>query len=54
MNHLIAMASLGLLCAAWMAFQLWLKRVDPNGRHIEREGCGSCGGGSCRKSDKDH
>jgi hypothetical protein len=51
MSDLISIAALGLLCAAWMAFQLWLKRVDPNGRHIEREGCHSCGGGSCRRSD---
>jgi hypothetical protein len=52
MTDLIAIAALGVLCAGWMGFQLWLKRVDPHGRHIEREGCGGCNGGSCRRSDR--
>ncbi|NEX21634.1 hypothetical protein G3480_15170 [Thiorhodococcus mannitoliphagus] len=44
LRHLIAIVGLALLCGAWVAFQGWLRRVDPNGRHIE-SGAGGCGGG---------
>jgi hypothetical protein len=42
--HLWSVIALVILCAGWVLFQHWLKRVDPNGNHIERpsRGCGAC------------
>ncbi|MBK1723971.1 hypothetical protein [Thiocystis violacea] len=52
LKHLIAILGLALLCGAWVGFQRWLKRVDPDGRHIE-SGCGGCGG-HCKTSAPAH
>ena len=49
MNHLLALIGLTLLCAAWIMFQLWLKRVDPNKGEFQ-PGCGACQSSSCSKS----
>jgi len=46
MTHLLALVGLTLLCAAWIAFQLWLKRLDPDKGDFH-PGCGACQGGSC-------
>jgi hypothetical protein len=46
MNYLLALLGITLLCALWMKFQLWLKRVDPQ-RDGFKPGCGACQGGSC-------
>jgi len=46
LNHLIAVFALAALCAAWVLFQRWLKRVDPNARGVEdATGCS----GNCRR-----
>jgi hypothetical protein len=46
LNHLIAVFALAALCAAWVLFQLWLKRVDPDARGVEdATGCS----GNCRR-----
>ena len=45
LNHLIAVLALAALCAAWVLFQSWLKRVDPGARGVEdATGCS----GNCR------
>ena len=49
MNHFLALIGLTLLCAAWITFQLWLKRVDPN-KGDYQPGCGACQSGSCDKA----
>ena len=41
-HHVIAILALAALCAAWVLFQRWLRRLDPHGRDLEA-GCGSCG-----------
>lgn len=41
MNHFFALIGLTLLCAAWIGFQLWLKRVDPS-KGDYQPGCGAC------------
>lgn len=46
MDYLISLAAITLLCAVWMAFQLWLKRVDPQ-RENYKPGCGACQNGAC-------
>jgi len=46
MEYVLSLAAITLLCAVWMAFQLWLKRVDPQ-RDNYKPGCGACQGGSC-------
>jgi hypothetical protein len=46
LNYLLALIGITLLCALWMKFQLWLKRVDPE-REGFKPGCGACKGGSC-------
>lgn len=46
MNYLLGLIGITLLCAAWMKFQLWLKRVDPDRRSFS-PGCGACKSGSC-------
>jgi hypothetical protein len=46
MTHLLALIGFTLLCAVWIAFQLWLKRADPEQGDF-RPGCGGCQGGSC-------
>ena len=46
MNYILGLIGITLLCAAWMKFQLWLKRVDPE-RQGFRPGCGACQSGSC-------
>ncbi len=53
MDYLLGLIGITLLCAAWMKFQLWLKRVDPERRSF-RPGCGACQSGSCDPgADKD-
>ncbi len=49
LTHLFSMLGLAGLCALWVAFQLWLKRVDPDGRALAA-GCGHCKGGACRRN----
>lgn len=49
MEHIFALIGITLLCALWMAFQLWLKRVDPE-RDDYKPGCGACQGGACGAS----
>lgn len=46
MKHLLALIGLTLLCAAWIQFQLWLKRVDPD-KGDYQPGCGACQSSSC-------
>lgn len=50
MKHLLALIGITLLCAAWVIFQQWLKRVDPSKGDFQ-PGCGACasnkGGGGC-------
>ncbi len=46
MEYVISLTAITLLCAVWMAFQLWLKRVDPQ-RENYKPGCGACQGGAC-------
>jgi hypothetical protein len=46
MKYILALVGITLLCAAWVKFQLWLQRIDPQ-REGFRPGCGSCQGGSC-------
>jgi len=49
MKHLLALIAITLLCAAWIKFQLWLKRVDPS-KGDYQPGCGACASnkeGSC-------
>jgi len=40
-THLLSILGLAALCAAWVMFQLWLKRQDPE---LEKRchNCGSC------------
>lgn len=49
MKYILALIGITLLCAAWVKFQLWLQRIDPQ-RGGYRPGCGSCRGGSCSAS----
>lgn len=46
LDYLIPLIGLSLLCAGWVVFQLWLKRVDPD-RNNYQPGCGGCKGGAC-------
>ena len=46
MNHFFALIGITLLCAGWIGFQLWLKRVDPSKGNYQ-PGCGACGSGGC-------
>jgi len=46
LNYLMALLGITLLCALWMKFQLWLKRLDPE-RDGFKPGCGACKSGSC-------
>ena len=46
MKYFLGLIGITALCAVWMVFQLWLKRVDPE-RQGFRPGCGACKGGSC-------
>ncbi|MCW8827640.1 MAG: hypothetical protein OQK94_01145 [Gammaproteobacteria bacterium] len=49
MTHFLALIGITLLCALWMAFQLWLKRVDPQ-RDDFKPGCGACQSRSCESA----
>lgn len=40
--HLIAIAGLAVLCAAWVGLELWLRHLDPAGG-ARGEHCGGCG-----------
>ena len=58
MEHLWAIFALVVLCAAWVLFQRWLERVDPDSRKLEI-GCGGCSdtyakkeAGQCESSGK--
>jgi len=44
LTHLFAIIGLMALCAFWVLFQLWLKRVDPDQRDSNERcmGCNSC------------
>ena len=46
MHELLAILSLGILCGAWVVFQRWLARVDPD---LAQQGscCGGCSGHRC-------
>ena len=50
LTHLLSIIGLVALCAAWVSFQLWLKRRDPDHCGLEA-GCGGCGG-RCEKKNK--
>ncbi|MCP4992542.1 MAG: hypothetical protein GY934_01970 [Gammaproteobacteria bacterium] len=45
--HIISLAGLILLCVAWVLFQQWLTRQDPERYGGYQPGCGACGKGSC-------
>lgn len=42
LHHVIAIASLALLCAGWLWVQRLVQRVDPDNPGLKR-GCGACG-----------
>jgi hypothetical protein len=46
LEYTLALLGTTLLCALWMGFQLWLKRIDPQ-RDDYKPGCGACQGASC-------
>ncbi len=52
-GYLIAIAGLAALCGAWVLFQQWLARVDPEQGDCEmgRCGCGGCGRSNPKGSD---
>lgn len=45
--HLVSILGLTALCAAWVLFQLWLKRHDPLQGDFEKRCKGGCSGCSC-------
>ena len=46
MNYILPILALVALLYAWVLFQEWLKRKDPD--QFYRPGCGACGSnGSC-------
>ncbi|MBU0500318.1 MAG: hypothetical protein KJ558_08180 [Gammaproteobacteria bacterium] len=47
MSHLLALLGFAALLGSWVAFQIWLKKVNP-GREFQ-PGCGACKNGSCSK-----
>ncbi len=51
--YLIAIAGLTALCAAWVLFQQWIARVDPEQGDcaVRRGGCGGCGCSNPKGSD---
>jgi hypothetical protein len=51
--YLIPAAGLAALCAAWVLFQQWLARVDPEQGDcvMKRCGCGGCGRSNPKESD---
>ena len=51
MTHILALVGITLLCAAWIKFQLWMKRIDPDKEGF-RPGCGACQSGSCSQAGK--
>ena len=42
LSNLLAILGLTALCAAWVWFQIWLKRQDPDKPSLH-SGCGGCG-----------
>lgn len=46
LEYILALLGITLLCALWIKFQLWLKKVDPQ-RNDFKPGCGACQSGSC-------
>jgi len=52
-GYLLAILGLAVLCGAWVAFQLWLRKSDPEGVSLESR-CGHCDGGCSRGSDRPH
>ena len=55
LTHLFAILGLVALCAAWVLFQLWLKRVDPEQCDSNKGcmGCGSCSRSHSRKTESE-
>ncbi len=51
LEHLFGILGLVALCAGWVLFQEWLKRVDPE-RGEFKAGCSGCGSGSCNSKKK--
>jgi hypothetical protein len=50
-GYIWSILALGALCAAWVLFQRWLERVDPQCRRIEDGGgCGGKCSGNCGKT----
>ncbi len=47
LNYLLPLLGLVALCAAWMLFQLWLARQDPEKAEGYRPGCGACSRKGC-------
>jgi len=46
-THILALLGLVALCAAWVLFQQWLVRQDPERGEAFKPGCGACGSGGC-------
>ncbi len=46
-QHLIAVLALSLLCAAWVLFQRWLTKADPEARRVED---GATCHGTCKRA----
>jgi hypothetical protein len=46
LDHLFGILGLVALCAGWVLFQEWLKRVDPEKGNF-KAGCAGCGSCSC-------
>ena len=49
LTHFLAILGLVTLCAGWVLFQEWLKRIDPQ-KGEYRPGCGACSNDSCKKA----
>ena len=47
LDYLLGILGLVALCAGWVLFQEWLKRVDPEQGSF-KSGCSGCGSCSCR------
>jgi hypothetical protein len=54
MSHLLALIGLSLLCAAWVLFQRWLARQDPEKKAGYRPGCGACSNCSVEHNARNH
>ncbi|MET0023198.1 MAG: hypothetical protein ABW085_02965 [Sedimenticola sp.] len=46
-THIFALIGLSLLCGAWVLFQRWLAKQDPDKKEGYKPGCGACSSKSC-------